>query len=77
MFIAGGYEKALLAAQAHQCRAVQLFTKSSNQWKAKELTAEEIRTFRRTLRQTGLKQTLAHDCYLINLASPDEQLYRR
>jgi deoxyribonuclease-4 len=77
MSIAGGHEKALLAAQAHQCRAVQLFTKSSNQWKAKELTAEEIRTFRRTLRQTGLKQTLAHDCYLINLASPDEQLYRR
>jgi deoxyribonuclease-4 len=77
MSIAGGYEKALLAAQAHQCRAVQLFTKSSNQWKAKELTAEEICTFRRTLRQTGLKQTLAHDCYLINLASPDEQLYRR
>jgi deoxyribonuclease-4 len=77
MSIAGGYEKALLAAQAHQCRAVQLFTKSSNQWKAKELTAEEIRTFRRTLRQTGLKQTLAHDCYLINLASPEEQLYRR
>jgi deoxyribonuclease IV len=77
MSIAGGYEKALLAAQAHQCRAVQLFTKSSNQWKAKELTAEEIRTFRRTLRQTGLKQTLAHDCYLINLASPDAQLYRR
>ena len=77
MSIADGHEKALLAAQAHQCRAVQLFTKSSNQWKAKELTAEEIRTFRRTLRQTGLKQTLAHDCYLINLASPDEQLYRR
>jgi deoxyribonuclease-4 len=77
MSIAGGYEKALLTAQAHQCRAVQLFTKSSNQWKAKDLTAEEIRTFRRTLRQTGLKQTLAHDCYLINLASPDEQLYRR
>jgi len=75
--IAGGYEKALLAAQAYQCRAVQLFTKSSNQWKAKELTAEEIRIFRRTLRQTGLKQTLAHDCYLINLASPEEQLYRR
>jgi deoxyribonuclease-4 len=77
MSIAGGYEKALLAAQAHQCRAVQLFTKSSNQWKAKELTAEEIRTFRRTLRQTRLRQTLAHDCYLINLASPDEALYRR
>jgi deoxyribonuclease-4 len=77
MSIAGGHEKALLAAQAHNCSTVQLFTKSSNQWKAKELTAEEVRTFRRTLRQTKLRRPLAHDCYLINLASPDAELYRR
>jgi deoxyribonuclease-4 len=77
MSIAGGYEKALLAAQAHQCQSVQLFTKSSNQWKAKELTEADIRTFRRTLRATGLRQPLAHDCYLINLASPDPELFRR
>ena len=77
MSIAGGYHKALLLAQEHGCASVQLFTKSSNQWKAKELTADEIRIFRRTLRQTRLRQPLAHDCYLINLASPDEQLYRR
>jgi deoxyribonuclease IV len=77
MSIAGGHEKALLAAQAHHCATVQLFTKSSNQWKAKELTAEEVRTFRRTLRQTKLRQPLAHDCYLINLASPDAELYHR
>ncbi|MCI0458023.1 MAG: deoxyribonuclease IV [Gemmataceae bacterium] len=77
MSIAGGYEKALLAAAAHGCATVQLFTKSSNQWRAKELTDEEIRTFRRTLRQTGLRRPLAHDSYLINLASPDPELYRK
>ncbi len=77
MSIAGGCEKALLAAQAHQCETVQLFTKSSNQWKAKELTEEDIQTFRRTLRETGLREPLAHDCYLINLASPDPELFRK
>jgi deoxyribonuclease-4 len=77
MSIAGGCHHALLAAQAHGCRTVQLFTKSSNQWNARELTDEDVRLFRRTLRQTGLRHPTAHDSYLINLASPDEALYRK
>src|SRR5262245_20428719 len=77
MSIAGGYHQALLAAQAHGCSLVQLFTKNSNQWNAKEITPEEARLFRRTLRQTRLRMPMAHDSYLINLASPDKALYRR
>ncbi len=75
--IAGGYHKALLEAQAHGCDTVQLFTKNNNQWYAKELTAADIAAFRRTLRASRLKQPVAHDCYLINLASPEEALYRK
>ncbi len=77
MSIAGGYHRALLAAQEHGCSSVQLFTKSSNQWRAKDLTPEEVQTFRQVRRQTGLRHALAHDSYLINLASPDPELYRR
>jgi deoxyribonuclease-4 len=77
MSIAGGLHNALLAAGAHGMETVQLFTKNSNQWNARELTGEEIRGFRRTLRQTGLRFPMAHDSYLINLASPQEALYRR
>jgi deoxyribonuclease-4 len=77
MSIAGGYHNALLIAQAHGCETVQLFTKNSNQWNGKDLTDDEVRVFRRTLRQTRLRFPLAHDSYLINLASPDEALYRR
>jgi deoxyribonuclease-4 len=77
MSIAGGCHNALLEAQAHGCDTVQLFTKSSNQWNAKELTDADVALFRKTLRQTGLRQPMAHDSYLINLASPDEALYRR
>jgi deoxyribonuclease IV len=77
MSIAGGCHLALEAAAGLQCDTVQLFTKSSNQWRAKELTEDDIRTFRQTLRRTGLRFPMAHDSYLINLASPDEELYRR
>jgi deoxyribonuclease-4 len=77
MSIAGGYHRALLTAQTHDCEAVQLFTKNSNQWRAKELAEEEIALFGETLRQTRVSKLLAHDSYLINLASPDDFLYRR
>jgi deoxyribonuclease-4 len=77
MSVAGGCHNALLAAVTHGCSSVQLFTKNANQWNARDFTLDEIRLFRRTLRQTGLRHTAAHDSYLINLASPDEQLYRR
>lgn len=77
MSIAGGYHNALLQAQARGCESVQLFTHAPNQWKGRELSDEEVQLFRRTLRQTRLRQATAHDCYLTNLASPDETLYRR
>jgi deoxyribonuclease-4 len=77
MSIAGGYHRALLTAQSHDCEAVQLFTKNSNQWRAKRLTVPEIDIFQTTLGQTRVRALLAHDSYLINLASPDKALYRQ
>lgn len=75
--IAGGYHRALVAARTYDCEAVQLFTKNSNQWRAKELTDDDVNAFQETLRQTRVRVLLAHDSYLINMASPDESLYRR
>ncbi len=77
MSIAGGYHLALLAARDHGCTTVQLFTKAPNQWRAKPISPEEAKQFRRTLRQTKLRFPLAHDSYLINLATPDPVLYQR
>jgi deoxyribonuclease-4 len=77
MSIAGGCHNAVLAARSHGCEALQLFTKNSNQWAAKALSDEEVREFRKTLRGSGIRVTMAHDSYLINLASPDVELYRR
>ena len=73
MSVAGGYHNAILAAKSHECEALQLFTKNANQWAAKALSDEEVRLFRRTLRGSGVRVTMAHDSYLINLASPDAE----
>jgi deoxyribonuclease IV len=75
--VAGGLHNALLSAQALNCETVQLFTGNPSQWTSRELTPEEVALFRRTLRETRLRYPTAHDSYLINLASPDEKLYRR
>jgi deoxyribonuclease-4 len=77
MSIAGGYHNALLIAQAHACDTVQLFTKNANQWNAPEMEDDQVRTFRLTLRKSRLKYPMAHDSYLINLATPDDVLYRK
>jgi deoxyribonuclease-4 len=55
----------------------KFLTKNSNQWRAEELAEEEIALFGETLRQTRVSKLLAHDSYLINLASPDDFLSRR
>ena len=77
MSIAGGYHKAILAAEQYGMEACQLFTRNSNQWRAKPITEEEAERFHSARRQSRLRAVLAHDSYLINLASPDPTLYRR
>src|SRR5262245_22976321 len=77
MSIAGGYYKALEAAAALGMEACQLFTKNNNQWRAKPLSDEDIMAFRASRKRTNLKRLIAHDCYIINLASPNEALYRQ
>jgi len=77
MSIAGGYYKAVEAAERAGCDCVQVFTKNNNQWRAKELTATEAERFRSSLVEMGIKFPIAHDSYLINLASPDNELWKK
>ena len=75
--IAGGYDKAVERARLCGCDCVQLFTKNNNQWAANEITADAARKFGAALEKLGLRHPIAHDSYLINLASPDRRLWRK
>lgn len=77
MSIAGGMHLAFERAARVRSNALQIFLKSSNQWKAKFLTEEDRELFREAHRASGIRALLAHDSYLINLASPDRALYRK
>jgi deoxyribonuclease-4 len=50
-------------------------TSYAHRWEASYLTDEQVAVFRRTLKESGLRYPMAHDSYLINLASPDEEVY--
>lgn len=56
---------------------MQVFTKTSNQWKEPAIADEERAAFRAAVAATELGFTNAHDSYLINLASPDPVLWTR
>ena len=75
--ISGGYYKAVERAVACGCDCVQLFTKNNNQWRAKPITAAEAEKFQTALAENAISHPIAHDSYLINLASPDPLLWRK
>lgn len=64
-------------AQAIGATAMQIFTKTSNQWKEPAIEEEERDAFRCALAESPIAFTNAHDSYLINLASPDPVLWVR
>lgn len=75
--ISGGLPCAVDRAQATGCDALQIFTKSVGQWRARPLPATEIREFRRRVRTSGLAAVVAHASYLVNLASVHDELRER
>lgn len=77
MSIAGGYYKAIDAAAELQMDVVQLFTKNNNQWAAKPITDQEVEVFSSHLKSTGVSNPLSHASYLINLASPKDELWNK
>jgi deoxyribonuclease-4 len=57
--------------------AIQLFTKTPNQWRERVLAGDQIERFRQEIARHRLEAVVSHDSYLINLASPDPVLRAR
>ena len=74
---AGGVATAPARGVAIGATALQLFTKTPNQWREPEVSAETAEAYRTELKKSGIRSVVAHDSYLINLASPDEVLRAR
>jgi deoxyribonuclease-4 len=74
MSIAGGIHRAFEHGRKAGCRTIQIFLKNSNQWKGKPLRGEDRDLYLQAQEKTGIRPVLAHNSYLINLASPEPEL---
>lgn len=69
----GGLHEAYPRALADGAEAVQIFTKSSRMWRAKEITAGDAQQFRAAADAAGFPASV-HASYLINLGCPGGEL---
>jgi len=75
--IQGGVQTAPPRGTAIGASAIQVFTKTPNQWREPVIGPDSAAAFRAALAESGLGGVVSHDSYLINLASPDEALSSR
>lgn len=73
----GGVAEAPARGRAIGATAIQIFTKTPNQWREPVWGDDVGRAFRDAMAANGLRAAVSHDSYLINLASPDPGLRRR
>jgi len=77
MSIAGGLHRALELGDAAGCDCIQVFVKNQRQWRAPALTEDQVLAWRKAQANSDITPIIAHSSYLINLASPDDQLWQR
>lgn len=76
--VAGGMHLAVLEAERLGLDCVQVFTKNQRQWKVKPLEDEAVELWRAEIDRLGWQsRTVSHASYLINLASPDDELWHK
>ncbi len=77
MSIAGGCFRSMEWGQQAGCDVVQLFSKNERQWLGKALTEDDIAKFTDARTRTSVHPVMIHDSYLINLSSPNDELWEK
>lgn len=74
---AGGLWKAAESGRAIGCDAIQIFTRQPQRWASKALEDSDAQQFRQACSDYNIQCAVAHDIYLTNLASPNEELRQK
>ncbi len=75
--ILGGIEKAVLRARELGCSAMQIFSRNPRGWNVRPLSLRTIRSIREGTALRDIDPIVVHTPYLINLATPNDDLYER
>ncbi|MBA2462309.1 MAG: deoxyribonuclease IV [Actinobacteria bacterium] len=71
----GGVKRALDHATEIGADAVQLFAQSPRAWRFPEHDPADLAAFHERRVEAGIGSVLVHALYLVNLATPDEEIY--
>lgn len=78
MSTAGGVFTSFKRGDEVGCDSMLIFTKSNRQWKAKPLTEKDIQQFKDAAQEYNhIHPVAVHASYLINIASPKEDLWEK
>jgi deoxyribonuclease-4 len=75
--IAGGLHLSLKRAHTLGCTTMQIFVHNPRGWKTRRIYDKEIEEFRRYSSLLDIRPVFIHTSYLINLASPEEDIRSR
>lgn len=75
--IGKGFTGALDAAEDLGINALQIFSHNASSWRMKTITEEAASSFRVRFDDSPVEYIVVHTMYLLNLASPDEALFKR
>jgi deoxyribonuclease-4 len=73
----GGIHTAIDRAEAMGAESVQVFTQSPRAWRPTNHPPENLERFRKRRAEAGIGGVLCHALYLVNLASPKDDLYEK
>ncbi len=73
----GGIKGALGRAEEFGADAVQLFAQSPRAWRFPDHDPAELERFRERLAGGPVRAALVHAVYLVNLATPNEEIYEK
>ena len=75
--ISGGVDRAVDRAAEIGCDVFQVFTRNPRSWKYGELDVGIVEAFRRKRAESGIDPVFGHMPYIMNLASPHDEVYGR
>ena len=75
--VSGGVQRAVDRAEEIRADALQLFVQSPRAWRFPDHDPADLARFADRRREVGLGAVVVHALYLVNLASPNDELYEK
>jgi deoxyribonuclease-4 len=73
----GGIHTAVDRAEAIGAESLQIFTQSPRTWRPTNHDPANFERFKERRAETGMQGVVCHALYLVNLATPDEEIYEK